>query len=206
VAPCSRPGAWPPRTRSCPPGHRATRADTAQLGRMPAQWPFLRCGVVSAALGSAAIGLPGRCRCYYLSEVMLCPKSLEHLDADSFQLSDGRPGVVEPVAAAAWNGWWPCAGAVDLWNRHGCAGQLLVPLDATAHRWLWWHSSRFALLLLVVLLLGLGAATAYLLPWSLLPMRSMADPERPAGLFTAWMVMTQKLGSALAVVSARPPA
>jgi len=75
-----------------------------------------------------------------------------------------------------------------------------VTLDATAAPLApGGNSLRFALLVLVVLLLGLGAATAYLLPWSLLPDAIDADPERPAGLFTAWMVMTQKLGSALSV-------
>lgn len=33
----------------------------------------------------------------------------------------------------------------------------------------------------------------------MLPDAIDADPERPAGLFTAWMVMTKKLGSAVSV-------
>ena len=34
---------------------------------------------------------------------------------------------------------------------------------------------------------------AYLIPWSLLPDAIDADPTRPAGLYTAWMVFGQKL-------------
>ncbi len=35
------------------------------------------------------------------------------------------------------------------------------------------------------MLVGLGASTAYLIPWSLLPDAIDADPTRPAGLYTA---------------------
>jgi len=40
---------------------------------------------------------------------------------------------------------------------------------------------------------GLGASTAYLIPWSLLPDAIDADPEKPAGVYSAWMVFTQKI-------------
>ena len=42
-------------------------------------------------------------------------------------------------------------------------------------------------------MVGIGASTAYLIPWSLLPDAIDADPTRPAGLYTAWMVLGQKL-------------
>ncbi len=42
-------------------------------------------------------------------------------------------------------------------------------------------------------LVGMGASTAYLIPWSLLPDAIDADPDKPAGLYTAWMVLSQKL-------------
>ena len=53
----------------------------------------------------------------------------------------------------------------------------------------------FQLLPLVglIALVGVGAATAYLIPWSLLPDAIDADPAKPAGLYTAWMVLGQKL-------------
>ena len=45
----------------------------------------------------------------------------------------------------------------------------------------------------LIALVGIGAATAYLIPWSLLPDAIDADPSKPAGLYTAWMVFGQKL-------------
>ena len=46
---------------------------------------------------------------------------------------------------------------------------------------------------MLILLVGLGASTAYLIPWSLLPDAIDADPSHPAGLYTAWMVLGQKV-------------
>ena len=45
----------------------------------------------------------------------------------------------------------------------------------------------------LIAMVGVGAATAYLIPWSLLPDAIDADPAKPAGLYTAWMVFGQKL-------------
>ncbi|WP_115019638.1 MFS transporter [Synechococcus sp. UW140] len=45
----------------------------------------------------------------------------------------------------------------------------------------------------LILLVGFGASTAYLIPWSLLPDAIDADPSHPAGMYTAWMVLVQKL-------------
>ncbi len=56
------------------------------------------------------------------------------------------------------------------------------------------NSGMVALIPVIVLimLVGLGASTAYLIPWSLLPDAIDADPTHPAGLYTAWMVFGQK--------------
>ena len=51
----------------------------------------------------------------------------------------------------------------------------------------------------IILMVGFGASTAYLIPWSLLPDAIDADPEKPAGIYTAWMVLIQKLGIGLSV-------
>jgi succinate dehydrogenase/fumarate reductase flavoprotein subunit len=53
---------------------------------------------------------------------------------------------------------------------------------------------RLGLLVLTIVVTGLGASTAYLIPWALLPDAVDADPDKPAGLYTAWMVVAQKLG------------
>ncbi|MCU0529606.1 MAG: MFS transporter [Cyanobium sp. Prado107] len=55
------------------------------------------------------------------------------------------------------------------------------------------NSLRLALLIVTIVLAGLGASTAYLIPWSLLPDAIDADPEKPAGQYSAWMVLGQKL-------------
>ena len=57
----------------------------------------------------------------------------------------------------------------------------------------------FILLILVICLIGFGAATAYLIPWSLLPDAIDEDPEKSAGIYTAWMVLIQKIGIGLSV-------
>ncbi|MEB3255408.1 MAG: MFS transporter [Synechococcaceae cyanobacterium] len=52
---------------------------------------------------------------------------------------------------------------------------------------------RLAGLMGAILPVGLGASTAYLIPWALLPDAIDADPEKPAGVYSAWMVFTQKI-------------
>jgi len=63
-----------------------------------------------------------------------------------------------------------------------------------------WFRPR-ACLVLTIVLVGLGGSTApFLIPWSLLPDAIDCRPwTKPAGLYTAWMVITQKLGIGLAV-------
>tara|TARA_Y100000589_G_C26822197_1_gene494343 strand:- start:184 stop:534 length:351 start_codon:yes stop_codon:yes gene_type:complete len=53
--------------------------------------------------------------------------------------------------------------------------------------------------MIVISLIGVGASTAYLIPWSLLPDAIDEDPEKSAGLYTAWMVLVQKIGIGLSV-------
>ena len=83
----------------------------------------------------------------------------------------------------------------------GCLGaSLLVPLDgSTAPLGSFSNGIALGLLVLTIMVTGLGASTAYLIPWALLPDAIDADPDKPAGLYTAWMVITQKLGIGVAV-------
>ncbi len=53
--------------------------------------------------------------------------------------------------------------------------------------------ARLLLLLATIITAGLGASTAYLIPWALLPDAIDADPEKPAGQYSAWMVLSQKI-------------
>ena len=60
-------------------------------------------------------------------------------------------------------------------------------------------SIKMLILFLTILFVGFGASTAYLIPWSLLPDAIDNDSEKAAGIYTAWMVLCQKLGIALSV-------
>ena len=81
-----------------------------------------------------------------------------------------------------------------LWVGGCFAAMLLVPLDeAISPLGSVGNGLRLALLLGAILLVGLGASTAYLIPWALLPDAIDADPEKPAGQYSAWMVFTQKI-------------
>ena len=63
----------------------------------------------------------------------------------------------------------------------------LPPLGSLA------NGLKLGALLFTIMLAGVGASTAYLIPWSLLPDAIDADPERPAGQYSAWMVLAQKV-------------
>ena len=81
-----------------------------------------------------------------------------------------------------------------LWITGCLAAMLMLPLDAAvAPTGSPGNLVRLVLLLAAILLVGLGASTAYLIPWSLLPDAIDADPEKPAGQFSAWMVLGQKV-------------
>jgi len=58
---------------------------------------------------------------------------------------------------------------------------------------------ELSVLMMTLVLLGISAATAYLLPWSFLPDVVDSSPGHPAGVITASMVQIQKLGSAASV-------
>jgi GPH family glycoside/pentoside/hexuronide:cation symporter len=81
-----------------------------------------------------------------------------------------------------------------LWILGCLAAMLLPPLDAAVHPLgSFANGLRLILLLLTIVVSGVGASTAYLIPWSLLPDAIDVDPERPAGQYSAWMVFTQKI-------------
>jgi len=83
-----------------------------------------------------------------------------------------------------------------------CALAMLLPPLNEAVTPLGSSGNQIKLLLLVVtiVLAGLGASCAYLIPWSLLPDAIDADPEKPAGQYSAWMVLGQKLCISLALL------
>ena len=81
-----------------------------------------------------------------------------------------------------------------LWTGGCLLVMLLQPLDpsigvlgSTA------NTVKLLALVLTIVVSGLGASTAYLIPWSLLPDAIDVDPEKPAGQYSAWMVLAQKV-------------
>lgn len=86
----------------------------------------------------------------------------------------------------------------SIWIAACLLSMLLTPIPE--------NSGMVALIPVIglIMLVGLGASTAYLIPWSLLPDAIDADPTHPAGLYTAWMVFGQKfiIGLSMSVFGA----
>jgi GPH family glycoside/pentoside/hexuronide:cation symporter len=119
------------------------------------------------------------------------------------------PFMVSTLAGLwVWNGVSRRGGRIralhlgsGLWIG-GCAlAMVLPPLNpAVAPLGSLGNGARLVLLLVTIMVAGLGASCAYLIPWSLLPDAIDADPERPAGQYSAWMVLGQKLCISLALL------
>lgn len=81
-----------------------------------------------------------------------------------------------------------------LWIAACLAVMVLQPLEAGAATFaIPGNGLKLLALLATIVVAGAGAATAYLIPWSLLPDAIDADPEKPAGQYSAWMVLAQKV-------------
>ena len=87
-----------------------------------------------------------------------------------------------------------------LWIAACGVAMLLVPLNASvAPLGSFSNGLNFLMIVITILAVGLGGSTAFLIPWSLLPDAIDADPEKPAGLYTAWLVVIQKFGIGLSI-------
>ena len=81
-----------------------------------------------------------------------------------------------------------------LWVAACLVVMVLQPLDPSAAAFAMpGNGLKLLALLGTIVIAGVGASTAYLIPWSLLPDAIDADPERPAGQYSAWMVLAQKV-------------
>jgi len=88
-----------------------------------------------------------------------------------------------------------------LWVAGCLAVLVLPPLDpAFGPTGSWANLVKLIALLTTITTAGVGASTAYLIPWSLLPDAIDADPEKPAGQYSAWMVLAQKVCISLVMV------
>ncbi len=81
-----------------------------------------------------------------------------------------------------------------LWVGACLLVMVLQPLEAGAATFaIPGNGLKLLALLGTIVVAGIGASTAYLIPWSLLPDAIDADPEKPAGQYSAWMVLAQKV-------------
>ena len=90
------------------------------------------------------------------------------------------------LTALRWGG--------GLWVLGCLLVMVLQPLDSGAATYaIPGNGLKLLALLGTIVVAGVGASTAYLIPWSLLPDAIDADPEKPAGQYSAWMVLAQKV-------------
>ena len=138
----------------------------------------------------------------YLPVVMRLPQSWSNWILLPFQIS-------ALVGLQIWNRYSHHHGRIQALRRGtalwigGCLlAMVLIPLDANLSPvGSLANGLRLAALIIAILAVGLGASTAYLIPWALLPDAIDADPGKPAGLYSAWMVFTQKICISLALFS-----
>ena len=131
---------------------------------------------------------------FFLGVVLQVPEGLSKLILLPFLVSslgglwlwNGVARSRGRLTALRWGGVLWVAGCVLV--------LLLPPLDpSTAPLGSTANILRLLALLGTIVISGVGAATAYLIPWSLLPDAIDVDPDRPAGQYSAWMVLAQKV-------------
>ncbi|MEB3325235.1 MAG: MFS transporter [Cyanobacteriota bacterium] len=171
------------------------------LGRIGANGRFLRVLGLYLLLW-CALQLMQTAALIFLPVVMRLPESWSNWILLPFQISTLVGLQLWTLVSHRQGRLRALAWGAGLWVA-GCLGaMLLVPLD-TGLPPLGSLANQLRLLALVaaILVVGLGAATAYLIPWSLLPDAIDVDPEKPAGLFSAFMVFVQKLCISLVLFS-----
>ncbi|MEI8250308.1 MAG: MFS transporter [Synechococcus sp. ELA057] len=131
---------------------------------------------------------------FFLPVVLQVPESLSKLILLPFMVSSlGGLWLWSTVShrrgrlfALRWGG--------GLWIGACLLVMLLQPLDAGVPALgSLANGLKLGALVFTIVLAGVGASTAYLIPWSLLPDAIDADPEKPAGQYSAWMVLAQKV-------------
>jgi GPH family glycoside/pentoside/hexuronide:cation symporter len=119
-----------------------------------------------------------------LSKLILLPFLISSLGGlwlwNAVSHSSGR------LVALRWGG--------SLWVGACLIVMVLPPLDPSSGTFaIPGNGLRLLALLATIVIAGVGASTAYLIPWSLLPDAIDADPQKPAGQYSAWMVLAQKV-------------
>ncbi|MFM7549626.1 MAG: MFS transporter [Cyanobacteriota bacterium] len=131
---------------------------------------------------------------FFLPVVLQVPEGLSKLILLPFMVSslaglwlwNGVAHASGRLTALRWGG--------SLWVMACLLVMVLQPLDPSAASFaLAGNDLKLLALLGTIMMAGVGASTAYLIPWSLLPDAIDADPEKPAGQYSAWMVLAQKV-------------
>mgnify|MGYP003337157633 CR=1 FL=1 len=131
---------------------------------------------------------------FFLPVVLQVPEGLSKLILLPFLLSSLAGLWLWTYVAHRWDRITALRAGAALWVGGCLLVMVLQPLDAAVGPFAnGANLARLAALLLTILIAGAGAATAYLIPWSLLPDAIDADPEKPAGQYSAWMVLAQKV-------------
>jgi len=131
---------------------------------------------------------------FFLPVVLQVPEGLSKLILLPFMVSslaglwlwNGVAHASGRLTALRWGG--------SLWVMACLLVMVLQPLDPSAASFaMAGNGLKLLALLGTIMMAGVGASTAYLIPWSLLPDAIDADPEKPAGQYSAWMVLAQKV-------------
>ncbi len=130
----------------------------------------------------------------FLPVVMRLPESWSNWILLPFQLSTLAGLQLWTLVSHRQGRLRALAWGAGFWVTGCLAAMLLVPLDSQLGPLASLSNQlRLAALVVAILVVGLGASTAYLIPWSLLPDAIDVDPDKPAGLYSAFMVFVQKL-------------
>jgi len=188
-----------PAARRCQQPERAPGTTRRLLGRVA------RNGRFAMVLGLylllwCALQLMQAVSLFFLPVVLQVPETLSKLILLPFLLSslaglwlwNGVSHSCGRLVALRWGG--------ALWIGACLMVMVLQPLDPTLPTWAWpGNGLKLAMLLATIVVAGMGASTAYLIPWSLLPDAIDVDPEKPAGQYSAWMVLAQKVCISLVI-------
>ena len=136
----------------------------------------------------------------YLQQVMNVPRGISFWIIIPFQIS-------ALLGLQVWSFYANKYGRINALKRGGAIwmtgcliAMILPPLSNNFEIYIFnLDFIKMSVLFITILFVGFGASTAYLIPWSLLPDAIDNDPEKAAGIYTAWMVLCQKLGIALSV-------
>jgi len=140
----------------------------------------------------------------YLEEVMRVPVEISKWIPIPFQIS-------ALIGLQVWSFYSNKYGRISalyigglIWILACLLAMVLPPISTNSSIQTISDLSNFEVFKMIILLatisfVGFGASTAYLIPWSLLPDAIDADPDKPAGIYTAWMVLIQKIGIGFSV-------